>query len=99
MNITVDYYDEDGIKRRVLVPDTDIPPREGIPLSLPVDKLYNSMPREFRVRLMEALWSRGLVEPADFFKPGAAELTRNAIMDTCKFDALDIISLAKEHMR
>ena len=92
-----DFFDDKGIRRRVLVPDENAPLTEGIPVSLPIEKLYDTAPVDFVIRLVNALFARGLIEPDDFFKPGAAELTRNAIMETCKFDALSIISLAKEH--
>lgn len=92
-----DYYDERGIKRRVLVPDENAPLSEGIPISLPVDNLYHSAPTDFVVRLVNALFARELIEPEDFFKPGAAELTRNALLDSLKFDAMNIITLAHEH--
>lgn len=81
--------------RRVLLPNDDALPSEGIPLSLDVGQLYAHMPVEFVARLVESLWARGLVEPDDFFKPGAHELCRDAVMDTVKFDALSIISLAR----
>lgn len=92
-----DYYDYNGIKRRVLVPDDDAPPEEGVPLSLPVDELYSEMPLPFKQKLAEALFARGLIEPRDFFKAGAAELARAAILDVAKYDALDMITLAHKH--
>ena len=92
--ITRDFYDAKGIKRRVLVPDDQASVEEGIPISVPVDELYTEMPLPFRQRITEALFNRGLIEPQDFFKPGASELVRNAILDVCKFDALDIITMA-----
>lgn len=92
-----DYYDERGIKRRVLVPSDDIPLSEGIPVSLPLENLYVDAPTEFVVRLTNALFARGLVEPEDFMKPGAAELVRVALLDTLRFDAQSIVSLANEH--
>lgn len=92
-----DYFDERGIQRRVLVPDETTPLSEGIPISVPVDTLYDHMPTEFVVHLVNALFARNLIEPGDFFKAGAAELTRNAILEVCRQDALSIISLAKKH--
>lgn len=93
-----DFFDDRGIKRRVLVPDENAPLTEGIPVSLPVDNLYNTAPPEFVVRLVNALFARGLVEPADFMQPGAAELTRVALLDTLKFDAQSIVSFANDHI-
>lgn len=92
-----DYFDERGIKRRVIVPDETTPLSEGIPVSVPVDTLYSHMPTEFVVHLVNALFARNLIEPDDFFKAGAAELTRGAILDAARFDALDILTLAKKH--
>lgn len=97
--ITRDYTDDNGVYRRVLLPDEYSFPSEGIPVSLPLEKLFSHMPPEFIAELSKALWNRGLVEPSDFFKPGAAELTRSALMDVLKHDALSIISLAKSEMK
>ena len=94
--VKVDYVDERGIRRRVLLPKEGLDPAEGIPLSLDIAQLYSHMPPEFLVRLSEALFARGLVEPADFFKPGAHEQTRDAVLDVTRYDALSIISLAKQ---
>lgn len=91
----VDYRDERGIKRRALVPYDGVDPSEGVPLSLPIEQVYPDMPVAFIVRLTDALFERGLIEPADFFRAGAPELVRSAILDVAKHDALTIISLAK----
>jgi len=95
MSTKVDYLDSNGIHRRVLLPNDDADANEGIPLSLPLESLFGHMPVSFQARLSSELFERGLVEPSDFFKPGAAELTRGAILSVCKHDALSIISLAK----
>jgi len=92
-----DFFDNKGIRRRVIVPDENAPLTEGIPVSLPIEKLYDTAPTDFVIRLVNALFARGLIEPEDFFKAGAAELTQNALLDTLKFDALNIVTLAKEH--
>lgn len=93
--IKVDYRDERGIKRRSLIPYEGVDPTEGIPLSLPIEQVYPDMPDSFIVRLTDALFERGIVEPADYFRAGAPELVRGAILDVAKHDALTIISLAK----
>lgn len=93
--IRVDYVDNDGIRRRVLLPREGLEPSEGVPVSVDTSQLYGHMPLEFRVRLAEALYARGLVEPQDFFRPGAHEQTRDAVLDVARYDALNIISLAK----
>lgn len=93
--IKLDYRQQNGVLQRVLLPHRDFPPEEGVPISLDLGRLYGHMPIDYVVKLTEALYNRGLVEPADFMKPGAAELTRAAILDVAKRDALDILSEAK----
>jgi hypothetical protein len=91
-----DYTDRDGIQRRVLVPANVTDYTEGIPISLPVDTLFAHCAVEYRRTLIEELWARGLVEPCDYLKPGAAELITAALRAVNKKDALDIISYANE---
>jgi hypothetical protein len=95
----VDYIDKDGIQRRVLLPSGITDASEGIPLSLPVDSLFTHCSLEFRRALIEELWARGLVEPGDYLKPGAAELVSAALRSVVKLDALDILALAREEKR
>lgn len=94
----VDYTDALGIPRRVLLPDeaSGIDPSEGIPLSLDLDDLYAHMPPDFLRRLYTELWARGLVEPQDYLRPGAADLFMAALRAVVKYDALNAIALAKE---
>lgn len=95
--IRVDYRDEQGIDRRVLVPEDDgAHPSEGVPISLDVDSLYEHMPIKFRQQLVKELWARNLVEPADYLKPGAPELIRAALLSVVKRDTMDILNLARE---
>jgi len=95
MAIKRDYRDESGIMRRVLIPNEDSNPAEGVPLSVDVGQLYQDVPHDFVVRLSNALFDRGLIEPSDFLRPGGHELTRDAFLDCVRQDALSIISLAK----
>lgn len=95
----VDYTDKEGIKRRCLIPDGITDYREGIPVSLAVDSLYLHCSLEFRRALVDELWARGLVEPCDFKRPGAAELITAALRSAIKHDALNIISLASEECK
>lgn len=99
MTIRRDYYDHEGIKRRVELPHKEANNEEGIPISLPIEQIFGHMNHEFLVRLSEALFAHGLVEPDDFFRPGAHELTRTAILDVARADALSIISLADQLRR
>ncbi len=95
--ISIDYRDELGIDRRVLVPEDDgANPSEGVPLSLDVDSLYEHMPVKFRQQLIKELWARNLIEPTDFLRPGAAELIRAALLSVVKRDTMDILNLARE---
>ena len=98
MSQTIDFTDERGLKRRVLLPDTGGDPNEGIPVSLDVGTLYRHMPPEFIVRLTDALWAQGLIEPRDFLAAGAPERIRAALLATVKSDTMDIITLAKERL-
>lgn len=95
----VDYRDEHGIKRRVLLPSGVTAHEEGIPVSLDVDRLYLHCPVDFRRRLVEELWARNLIEPCDFLRAGASELTRAAINAAMKADTLDIITLAGQECK
>lgn len=96
-NLTkVDYTDDDGIKRRVLLPVGDHNVREGIPISLNLDTLYAHCPVEYRRILTDELWARGLIEPCDFMKPGADDLIRAAFLAAVRRDSLDIKNLARE---
>lgn len=98
MNSTkVDYTDAEGIKRRVLLPTDDgAYPEEGIPISLPIDKIYQHMPLTFRQALVDAFFAVGLVEPKDFLAAGAATRIQAALLSVVKRDVMDILALAKE---
>lgn len=97
LNLTkVDYTDEFGIKRRVLLPVGDTNVREGIPISLDLDTLYAHSPIEYRRNLTDELWARGLIEPCDFLKPGADDLIRASLLAVAKRDTFDIKTLARE---
>jgi len=96
--ITKDYRGEDGIMRRVLLPHDDAVTSEGVPVSVDIGQLYPHAPPEFVARLSQALFDRGLIEPRDFLRPGAHELTRDAFLDVIREDALSIVSLAKSMM-
>lgn len=96
--VKVDFIDKEGIKRRVLMPegDTDGSTDEGIPISLPVDSLYEQMPLTFRKRLVEELWNVGLIEPEDFLRGDAPNRIRAALMSVIRKDTMDILNLARE---
>lgn len=98
MNTTrVDYVDAEGINRRVLLPvDDGTNPDEGIPISVPVDRLYEHMPVAFRRDLVAALWAVGLVESDDFLRKDAPDRIRAALLSVVKHDTMDILNLARE---
>lgn len=97
----LDYTDEFGVKRRVYVPDNGDSTHadEGIPADFynHLDSLYADAPESFRVRLYDALWRRGLIEPADMLQPGAIDLYRAAMREVLRADALDVLAKLKEN--
>lgn len=93
--IKADYLDSDGIKRRVLLPAGVTAYEEGIPVSLDADRIFVNSSIDFRRRLVDELWARGLIEPCDFNRAGAPELVRAAIVAANKADTIAILTLAK----
>jgi hypothetical protein len=89
-------YEDNGIRRRVSLPDGDTygGPEAGIPLSLDVDSLYPDATPGFRRRLVEELWAVGMIEPCDFMQAGAAAKITAALQAVVRADALDIITMA-----
>lgn len=93
------YEDGSGIPRVVLVPPGEKDLKTGIPVSFDLSPLYGHMPAEFQRELYKALHAQGLVEPADYFKPGAAERYQRALRDVLKHDFLSIQTLANEELK
>jgi len=93
------YADGSGIPRVVLVPPDETDLSRGIPLSLDLSSLYGHMPDTFQRAFYTALHDQGLIEPADFFKPGAAERYRRALLTVIKHDFLNVQALAKQELR
>lgn len=93
-NRIVDYIDEDGIKRRVLVP-ADVDPGEGIRLSCDIDRLYENAPKDFVIRLVAELWAVGLVTKDDYKTPGAETRIRAALLAAVKHDTMSIINFTR----
>lgn len=91
----VDYLDEDGIPRRVLVPQ-DVDVSEGIRLSADIDRLYKECPVDFRRRLVLELNAVGLIEPKDFLGHDASTRVRAALQQAIKSDTMSILAFAKE---
>lgn len=93
----VEFIDQEGRKRRVLVPDgATTRPEEGIPVSLDLDEVFPDAPADFLARLHNELWARGLVEPQDFLKAGAPEAYKRALLSVIRLDFARIRQLAQE---
>lgn len=92
------YEDGSGIPRVVLVPAGEKDLTTGIPLSFDLSPLFGHMPDGFQRELYKALHAQGLVEPADYFKPNAAERYQSALRTVLKHDFSNIQILAKEEL-
>lgn len=95
--IRKDYTDERGIKRRVLLPEDGIDPREGILVSMPLDDVFETLPASFVARLTDECWKRGLIEAEDFTRPGAAESYKAAFRAIIASDFHVLVTRAKEY--
>lgn len=93
-----DFVDEQGIPKRVLLPQGETDPQTGIPVSLDLSGLYDHMPDGFLRDLYGALHAQGLVEPGDYFKPGAADHFRAAMLTVIRRDFLNAQALAKQEL-
>ena len=96
-NKIVDYTDDEGFKRRVLVSNIETDLKEGIPLSLDVDRLYPDAPLAFRRQLNNELWDQELIVAQDFLQPNAPNRIRSALLATVKHDTMAIITFAQEN--
>jgi len=92
------YTGHDNIPRVVLVPESETDVSTGIPVSLDLSALYGHMGAEFQSRLYIALHARGLVKPIDYFKPGAADNFRAALLSVIRADFLSAQTLAKQEL-
>lgn len=92
------YIDDEGISKVVLLPPGETDASIGIPVSLDVSTLYVHMPPGFNRALHEALHAQGLIEPADYFKTGAADRFKAAMLTVIRHDFLNAQTLAKEEM-
>lgn len=90
--------DGQGIPRVVLLPEGETDARMGIPVSLDLSPLFGHMPADWQRDLYKALHARGLVEPADFLKPTAADLFRSAMLSVIKHDFNNVQSLVKQEL-
>lgn len=92
------YVDNTGVPRVVLLPDGDDDYQAGIPVSLDLTPLFGHMPPSFLKAFYKALHDQGLIEPADFFKSGAAERYRRALFTVIKYDFLNVQTLANKEL-
>lgn len=92
------YHDDSGIQRVVLVPPGETDLKTGIPVSLDLSPLFGHMPQKFQQEFYKALHDQGLIEPADYFKPGASERYRRALLTVIKHDFLNIQELAQQEL-
>ena len=93
------YTDEHNIPRVVMLPKGETDPTLGIPASLDLTPLYGHLSQEFQARLYQALHARGLVEPADYLRPGAADAFRSAMLSAIKHDFTSVRALAQEELK
>lgn len=93
------YEDGSGIPRVVLIPPGEKDKSTGIPLSLDLSPLFGHMPAVFQKAFYKALHDQGLIEPQDFFKPGAADRYQRALRTVIKHDFLSIQALAKQELQ
>lgn len=94
-----DFTDSEGIPQRVLVPPDETDLQTGIPVSLNLSALYGHMPAEFQRELYQSLHAQGLVEAADYFKPGASDRFRAAMLTVIRHDFLSVQTLAMEESK
>ena len=94
----VQFENDQGIPQVVFVPPGETDLKSGIPVSLDLSPLYGHMPTDFQRALYKALHAQGLIEPADYFKQGAAERYQRALRDVLKHDFLSVQALAKQEL-
>lgn len=92
------FTDGSGVPRVVLIPEHETDLKRGIPVSFDLAPLFGHMPTDFQRELYAALHAQGLVEPADYFKPGADARYQAALRTVLKHDFLNIQALAKEEL-
>lgn len=93
------YEDGFGVTKVVLVPLGEKDTKAGIPISLDLTPFFGHMPADFQRELYAALHAQGLIEPVDFFKPGAAERYQRALRTVLKHDFTVIQTLASKELK
>jgi hypothetical protein len=90
----VDFTDREGYKRRVLMPDDSIDddPHTGIPISVDLSEL---VPLISTAEISNRLFERGLIQSADYDKPGADNIIIEVLRNLYRLDVAQI----KAHVR
>jgi len=89
------YIDASGIPTRVLVPEGATDLSAGIPVSLDISSAYAHMPNEWVREFTKALHVQHLVTPQDFFRKGASDSYKAALLMVIRSDFLTLQALAK----
>lgn len=93
-----EYTDELGIPRLVLIPEDETDYSLGVPLALDLHPIFGHMPPQFQRDLYQALRAQGLIEPKDYFAPGAGDRFRAAMLSVIKHDFFSVQTIAKEEL-
>ena len=90
------YTDAEGIPRVVLVPPGESDASTGIPVSLDLSSVFAHLPPEYSARLHTSLHEQGLIEAADYFKPGADQRFKAALLSVIRTDFLSVQTFIKQ---
>jgi len=93
-----DYVDASGIPQRVLVPEGSTDLEAGIPLSLDISSAFEHMPPDWLREFTKALHAQSLVTPQDYFRPGASDRYKAALLMVIRSDFLTLQALAKQEL-
>lgn len=88
-----------GHPQVVLLPEGETDVKAGIPVSLDLSGLYAHMPESFLKALYDNLHAQGLIEAKDFFKPGASDRFRAAMLSVIRHDFLSVQTIANEELQ
>lgn len=88
----IDYEDENGMKRRVILKNEYDNPSKGIPCDCYelLKEFYRDASTDFIQKLYSRLWEFGVIELQDFVKPENKSKVRQAINSTIASDATDL---------
>lgn len=88
----IDYVDNNGLRRRVLVKTEYDAPEKGIPIDVYelLLEFYEDASTQFVRSLYERLWDMKIIERTDFMQPVNKAKIRQAINSTIRCDATDL---------